>query len=100
MKFLRGFRHSDSTNIDTPCGCSQKRTAGLNSTRQNAPKNVHGQENSQLLHWTFYHRFFPVLVCCLLLSASSLTFAQSTFGSVRGVVQDASGAVVSDTEIV
>src|ERR1700691_5783961 len=58
MRFLRGFRHSDSK------------------------------------------RFFPVLVCCLLLSASSLAFGQSTFGSVSGVVQDASGAVISGTEIV
>src|SRR5271154_6529303 len=100
MKFLRGFRHSDSTNINTTCSCSQKRAAELNGTRQNAPKGVHGQEKSQLIAWTFYHRFFPVLVCCLLLSVSSLAFGQSTFGSVRGVVQDASGAVISDTEIV
>src|ERR1700733_1630754 len=100
MKLLRGFRQSYSTNTQTPCSCGQKRTAERNCTRQNSPKAVPGQEKSQLLAWTFYHRFFSLLVFCLLLSASSLTFGQSTFGSVRGVVQDASGAVVSDTEIV
>src|SRR5271163_216183 len=100
MNFLRGFRHSDSTNIHTPRRCSQKGNAELNCSRQHAPKRVHGQEKSQIIAWTFYHRFFPVLVCCLLLSVSSLAFGQSTFGSVRGVVQDASGAVISDTEIV
>src|ERR1700689_4105625 len=100
MNIPRGFRHSDSTNINTIRRCSQKRAAELDGTTQNAPKGAQRQEKSQLLAWTFYHRFFPVLVCCLLLSAASVAFGQSTFGSVRGVVQDASGAVISDTEIV
>jgi hypothetical protein len=67
---------------------------------QNPPKSVYGQERSQLLTGTLYHRFLPIFVCSLLLIAPSLALGQSTFGSVRGVVQDASGAVVSDTEIV
>jgi hypothetical protein len=100
MKFLRGFRQSNSTNIQAPCKCGQERTAERNRTRQNSPKAVHGQDKSQLLAWTFYRRFFPVLMCSLLLSASLLAHAQSTFGSVRGVVQDATGAVISDAEIV
>src|SRR3984885_5408561 len=100
MKLLRGFRQSYSTNTQTPCSCGQKRTAERNCTRQNSPKAVPGQEKSQLLAWTFYHRFFTLLVCSLVLSTASLAHGQSTFGSVRGVVQDASGAVISDTQIV
>src|ERR1700691_5439988 len=81
MNFLRGFRHSDSQNSYPSSTCGQKRTMLSDATQ-------------------FYRRFFPILVCCMLLGAPSLSFGQSTFGSVRGVVQDASGAVVSDTEIV
>src|ERR1700684_724283 len=93
MIFLRGFRQS-------PYKCGQKRTTQRNATQQNSPKAVPAQEKSQLLAWTFFHRFFTLLVCSLLLSGFSLAYGQSTFGSVRGVVQDAGGAVVSDTEIV
>ena len=81
MNFLRGFLHSDSQNSYPSITCGQKRTTLSDATQ-------------------FYRRFFPILVCCMLLGAPSLSFGQSTFGSVRGVVQDASGAVVSDTEIV
>jgi hypothetical protein len=99
MKFLRGFRQSYSTSMKAPRKCGQKPTAERSCTQQNSPK-APGQEKSQLLAWTFYHRFFTLLACSLLLSASLLAHGQSTFGSVRGVVQDASGAVISDTEIV
>jgi hypothetical protein len=97
MNFLRGLRHSDSHNIHPSCTSRQERTS---STGQNTPEAVLGKERSRLRARTFYHWFFPIVVLCLLLTGPSPTFGQSTFGSVRGVVQDASGAVVSDTEIV
>jgi hypothetical protein len=75
MKSIRGFRHSDSRIIHTSCTCDQERTAKLN-------------------------QWLAILVCGLLLSGASLALGQSTFGSVRGVVQDATGAAISDTEIV
>ena len=45
-------------------------------------------------------RGFRHFVCYLLLSTASLAFGQSTFGSVRGVAQDITGAVIPDTRIV
>lgn len=41
-----------------------------------------------------------VIICCLLLSAGSSVHAQSTFGSVRGNVQDASGSAIPGAQIV
>ena len=43
---------------------------------------------------------FSLIMCCLLLVAGSSVHAQSTFGSVRGNVQDASGAAIPDAQIV
>ena len=45
-------------------------------------------------------RGFRYFVCYLLLSTASLALGQSTFGSVRGVAQDITGAVIPDTRIV
>ena len=53
------------------------------------------QRISQGLRWTF-----PLLVCCLLLSFVAPAYAQSTFGSVRGIAQDNTGAAISDTQVV
>jgi hypothetical protein len=41
-----------------------------------------------------------VLVCCLLLGSVLPAYAQSTFGSVRGIAQDNTGAVISETQVV
>jgi Carboxypeptidase regulatory-like domain len=48
----------------------------------------------------YYRKTLWILACCLFLSTSRFSFGQSTFGSVRGVAQDASGAVVANAEIV
>src|ERR1700679_2299810 len=42
----------------------------------------------------------PILVCCLFLSCVIPAVAQSTFGSVRGIVQDNTSAAISDTQVV
>src|ERR1700738_613444 len=41
-----------------------------------------------------------VVFCCLLFVAGSFAHAQSTFGSVRGNVLDASGAAIPGAQIV
>ncbi len=42
----------------------------------------------------------PMIACLLLLSIPSATHAQSTFGSVRGTVQDSTGAAIPGTQLV
>lgn len=46
------------------------------------------------------HFSLPVVVLCFLLGTGQAGLAQSTFGSVRGIAQDVSGAAVPDTKIV
>ena len=43
---------------------------------------------------------FMVLVCCLSLRYVAPAYAQSTFGSVRGIVQDNTSAAISDSQVV
>jgi hypothetical protein len=45
-------------------------------------------------------RALPILVSYLLLSSGIAIYAQSTFGSVRGIVQDNTSAAISDTQVV
>src|ERR1700744_4683626 len=40
------------------------------------------------------------ILCCVLFAAGSFAHAQSTFGSVRGGVQDASGSAIPGAQIV
>lgn len=42
----------------------------------------------------------PVVALCLLLSVAAPAMAQSTFGSVRGTVQDSSGASIPGTQVI
>src|ERR1700678_618219 len=43
---------------------------------------------------------FAMIVCCLVLSAAPFAHGQSTFGSIRGSVQDSTGAGIPGTQIV
>src|ERR1700734_2779173 len=45
-------------------------------------------------------RILSVVACCLVVGAASLAHGQSTFGSIRGTVQDATGAGIPGTQIV
>ena len=47
----------------------------------------------------FLLQFTPVLLICLLFLGSRNLQAQSTFGSIVGTVQDASGAVVPGAKV-
>jgi hypothetical protein len=102
MNFNRGFRQSDSTVIARRDSQSAPQ-AIIHSDEQNRSRCVlHVGTQKLKAPRVVSMQFFPFrsLSCCWLLSASSPALGQSTFGSVRGVVQDASGAAVSDTKIV
>src|SRR5271163_524983 len=75
MKSVSGSCESDSIPIHAGCMCDEERTP-------------------------VFRLILPILLCYLVLSSPSLALGQSTFGSVRGAVQDTSGAVISDTQIV
>ena len=58
---------------------------------------------SQVLPETLEHiliRFLPLVLCCLILATTPFANGQSTFGSVRGAVQDATGAGIPGAQIV
>ena len=58
---------------------------------------------SQMLPKTLEHiliRFLPLVLCCLILATTPFANGQSTFGSVRGAVQDATGAGIPGAQIV
>lgn len=45
-------------------------------------------------------RILPAFLLCLLLSTFTSAYAQSTFGSVRGIVQDHTGASIPGSQVV
>jgi hypothetical protein len=45
-------------------------------------------------------QLLQILVCCLLLNFVRPAYAQSTFGSVRGLVQDDTNAAIADSQMV
>jgi hypothetical protein len=48
----------------------------------------------------FSAAFLVVVFCCLVLNSIPAAQAQSTFGSVRGTVQDSTGAAIAGTQLV
>ena len=74
MKFLIGFRQSNSNNIRPHVPMGKKRTADRNCPARTPPKAALDNKRASSSPLTFYHRFFPVLVCC---SASDRRFART-----------------------
>jgi len=93
MKFLRGLLPSDSGSIEA-------HTSPIEDTaqRQNRAKGRYGQERRVSLRRTLSN-IVPVIFCCLLFGAAYFAHGQSTFGSVRGAVQDATGAAIPGTQV-
>jgi hypothetical protein len=60
-----------------------------NTTARKTPKRA-----------TIWIQALPILVLCLLLNAGATAWAQSTFGSVRGIIQDNTNASVPDSQVV
>jgi Carboxypeptidase regulatory-like domain/TonB dependent receptor len=85
MKNIRGLYQTDSMTVGMPGTCIDKDKEGYPDCTKNKSKLA---------------LVFPILICCLLVSSVTPAGAQSTFGSVRGIVQDNTNAVISDTQVV
>jgi hypothetical protein len=94
MNLLRGLL---SLNTATRTSLVEDMAVSL-QRKQNAIRQTHGPRRSVLRR--ILRSVASVIICCLLVAAGSFARAQSTFGSVRGNVQDASGAAIPDAQIV
>ena len=83
MKHIRGLYQSSSVVVGQP-------SISLKENKATVP--------SSETRWA--RLYLPIFALCLLMSAVLPTFGQSTFGSVRGIVQDVSSAAVPDTTVI
>src|SRR3984885_3785144 len=99
MKDIRGLYQFISTTV------ARSRTfvvgykeENLNFTNTQSEGNATARK--RLKKSAILARMLPILVIGLFLNAAVTAGAQSTFGSVRGIVQDNTSAVISDTQVV
>jgi hypothetical protein len=100
MKYIRGLSQSDSLITAKPGTCREEASARIHSDPQEDSSRVSAIQKSLTKWLTGSSQLLPVVVFGLLLSAVAPALGQSTFGSVRGVVQDNTSAVISDTQVV
>ena len=99
MKYIRGRYQSDSMRIDTLWTCPEEDKVRIHSNERNKSTHVSASQRS-LTRWLHIcSHMLPIFAFCLLLSLVVPALAQSTFGSVRGIAQDSSGAVLPDTQV-
>jgi hypothetical protein len=95
MNLLRGL-----LSLDTAARTSLVEDVSvLLQQKQNGTRQTHGRVGRSVLR-RILCSVASVIICCLLFSAGSSAHAQSTFGSVRGNVQDASGSAIPGAQIV
>jgi hypothetical protein len=100
MKYIRGLSQSDSLVIAKPGTCREEGKARLQRGQRKNSRRV-STAHEGLTKWLgFSSQMLPALIFGLFLSAVAPALGQSTFGSVRGIVQDNTSAAVSDTKIV
>jgi hypothetical protein len=97
MKYIRGLSQSDSMIVAKRWTCLEEQEARIHSDEQGEFRHVAIQK-STYLHVCM--QILPIFTILLILNVVTPAFAQSTFGSVRGIVQDNTSAVVSDTQVV
>jgi len=98
MKYIRGRSQSDSLVIAEPVRCREEGNARIHSNSQKDVRRVSAQK-SRTAWLAGLSQLFSAAVGLLLIAVAP-ALGQSTFGSVRGVVQDNTSAVVSDTQVV
>src|SRR5882757_8780618 len=98
MKFLRGLLASDSRSIAARTSPAED-TAQFHEQKQNRVQGKCGREQRASLRYTLSN-IVLVIFCCLLFGVASFAHGQSTFGSIRGTVQDATGAAIPGTQVV
>ncbi len=99
MERIRGPYQSNAMVIAKTWICLKDTQAIIHSDEQNKSRCVLSAHKS-LWRSRVSMQMLPLIVLCWFLSAVVPALGQSTFGSVRGIVQDSSGAAVSDTKIV
>src|ERR1700678_2976607 len=94
MNLLRGL-----LSPDTAARTSLVEDMVVSLQQQNEVKHSRERGGRSLLRCVLCH-IVTLIICLVLFVAGQLAYAQSTFGSVRGSVQDASGAAIPDAQIV
>lgn len=94
MNLLRGL-----LSLDTAARASLVEDMAVSLQQQNEVQHTHRREGRSALRRVSCS-VISLIMCGLLLVAGPLAHAQSTFGSVRGNVVDASGAAIPDAQIV
>ena len=99
MKDMRGLYPFASMAVDAPGKYVGINKAGIQVYKKSesrfAEKTGAGAKRARIAV-----QILPILACCLLLNFVRPAHAQSTFGSVRGIVQDNTNAVIPDSQVV
>jgi hypothetical protein len=97
MKYIRGLSQADSMIVAKLWTCLEEQKARIHSDEQSEFRHVATLKSAKL-HVCM--QILPIFAILLILNIVTPAFAQSTFGSVRGIVQDNTSAVISDTQVV
>ena len=98
MKDIRGLCQFESTIVAKSWTSVAGDKENQDFTETESGNNATAEK--RLKRANIWVQMLPMLVIGLLLSAAAAAVAQSTFGSVRGAVQDNTSAVISDTQVV
>jgi hypothetical protein len=96
MNDIRGLHQFNSMIIGT---CIEEKKGGYQRYKNNLSR-VTAKARARLKCSNLQIQALRILVSCLLLGSGMAIHAQSTFGSVRGIVQDNTSAAISDTQVV
>jgi Carboxypeptidase regulatory-like domain/TonB dependent receptor len=97
VKYIRGLFRSDSMVVAKLWACLEEDEVRIHSNEQNKLRHVATQKNMKL---RVCMQMLPIFAILLALNVVAPALAQSTFGSVRGIVQDNTSAVVADSQVV
>jgi hypothetical protein len=98
MNVLRGLLSTNSV-FTTARTSPTEGTALLRQRRQRIIRGVRSKQKRISLH-TGSLGLIVLMFCCLIFDAGPFAHGQSTFGSVRGAVQDATGAGISGAQVI
>jgi hypothetical protein len=96
MKFFRGLLSGDSISATAQTFHAE---GAVLLHEQSGFQSKHRQERG-FFAWPTLATVIPLMLCCLFFGSAYSALGQSTFGSVRGTVQDATGAAISDAQVV
>jgi Carboxypeptidase regulatory-like domain/TonB dependent receptor len=97
MKYIRGLFQPDSMIVAKLWICHEENKVRIDSDEQNKFRHVARQKSTKL---RFCKQILPIFAIFLILNVVAPVHGQSTFGSVRGIVQDDTSAVVADSQVI